>query len=578
MPRDGGTTFRAWAPAARDVQLRLFADAARATRTLALRPLGDGWFEEHVAGVGPGALYKLVLDGRELPDPYARFLPFGVHGPAEVIARAAPRERTRAVQLDRAVIYELHVGAFTHEGTYAAAAARLPDLVDLGVTAVELMPVAAWAGERGWGYDGAALFAPHAPYGRPEDLRAFVDAAHAAGLSVLLDVVYNHFGPSGNYLGAYASEYFTTLKDNPWGSAPSYAEPAMRRLAVDNARMWLDEYGFDGLRLDATPMVHDDSPRHVLRELADLAASCRPARLLVGEDDRNDPAVVTELGMDALWADDFHHQLRVVLTGERDGYYAAYAAGAEGLRALARAIDGGWIYEGQLYAPWGRPRGARADGLAPASFVYYVENHDQVGNRALGARLDRDVGAEALCAATMLLLFLPMTPLLFMGQEWAASSPFLYFTDHDAELGRLVAAGRREEFKSFTAFSDPDARARIPDPQARDTFERSKLRWDEREREPHRSVLQRVRAMLHLRRSDPVLGAPCARRDLRARVEAGLLVVERRGGGGGRVLLANLAPHPVASDLVPGGEPLLRTGAVAPGSIGPHAAGIWALP
>jgi len=535
---DTGTTFRTWAPHADRVEVRLF-DADRAT-TRRLSPAGEGWFEGRLENVGPGAVYKLVVDGRALPDPYARFLPKGVHGPAEVVRRESASPLQPALPLDRYVIYELHVGAFTPQGTYAAAEERLGDLAALGVTALEIMPVSTFPGARGWGYDGVAHFAPFAPYGRPEALRRLVARAHALGLAVLLDVVYNHFGPSGNYLGAFAPEYFRTDRDTPWGGAPDYRQPAMRRYLLDNARMWLEEYGFDGLRLDATHALHDESPKHVLRELRETF----PHRMFIAEDERNDPTLVTENGLDAVWADDFHHQFRVLLTRERDGYYGAYRGALED---LARTINRGWLYEGQHYEPWGRARGAPADGLEPMRLVYCVENHDQVGNRAFGTRLDRDAGVQALRAATEVLLFLPMTPLLFMGQEWAATSPFLFYSDHDADLGRVVSEGRREEFKTFRAFSDPAVLATIPDPQDPATFEASKLRWEERGREPHRSFLVAVRRALQRRRRHAALSsAPMAKGTLQASVRDGLLHIERLGARDRVRLIANLSPNTIA--------------------------------
>ncbi|HLK40564.1 MAG TPA: malto-oligosyltrehalose trehalohydrolase [Polyangiaceae bacterium] len=538
IPDDLGTVFRAWAPHARRVGVQL-DDRAGASATQPLDATSGGWFEGRLANVAPGTLYRLVVDGRALPDPYARFLPQGVHGPAEIVRRCHTRPLRPAVPLRRHVFYELHVGAFTPEGTYAAAQERLGDLVSLGITAVEIMPVSAFPGARGWGYDGVAHFAPYAPYGRPEALRSLIERAHALGLSMILDVVYNHFGPRGNYLGAFAPEYFHANRDGPWGSAPDYRVASMRRYVFDNARMWFQEYGFDGLRLDATHALLDESPMHVLRALRDEF----PDRLLIAEDDRNDPTLVTAMGLDAIWADDFHHQLRVLLTGEQDGYYGAYRVAIED---LARTIERGWLYEGQRYEPWGRARGAPARALDPACFVYCVENHDQVGNRAFGTRLDRDAGVKALRAATEVLLFLPMTPLLFMGQEWAAASPFLFFSDHEPDLGRLVAMGRRREFARFRAFGDPALRETIPDPQDRATFEASKLRWDEREREPHRSFLRAIREALRRRRDDPVLSAPCDRRAIRASVEGGLLCLERTAGRRRARLLANLSARPVS--------------------------------
>jgi maltooligosyltrehalose trehalohydrolase len=537
---------------------------------------GAGFFERRLPGVGPGTLYKFVLDGRELPDPFARFLPFGVHGPAEVIERKQARPAPSVPPLHRYVIYELHVGTFTAEGTYTAAGDRLGHLGHLGVTAVELMPLSSFPGRRGWGYDGVAHFAPFAPYGRPDELRAFVERVHASGLAVLLDVVYNHFGPRGNYLEAYAAEYFTVGHGSPWGAAPNFGHPAMREYVLSNARMWFDEFGFDGLRLDAVHALRDPAPIHILRELRDLAASYVPAKTLIAEDDRNDPAIIQETGLDAVWADDFHHEMRVVLTGEGDGYYAAYEPKVE---ALARTIEHGWLFQGEMYEPWGTARGRPPGALAPEHFVYCIENHDQIGNRALGERLDRDAGIDALRTATLVLLFLPMTPLLFMGQEWASSSPFLYFTDHDPEFGPQVSNGRRNEFRAFKAFASDEARARIPDPQARATFEQSKLRWEEADCGAHRAVYEAVRAMLQLRREDPVLSrkAPCDRRDLHARAEGCLLVVERRSPMGCRQLVANLSPEAHSVEVGPGSgeEALLRVGEVGAARMGPYALVVW---
>lgn len=565
----GGTTFRAWTTRARRVAVRILDGEQRPTRTMELEPRGDGEFETHAPSLGAGTLYKFVLDDREVPDPYARFLPFGVHGPAEVIAPSpAPALRRRPV-LERLCTYELHVGTFTAEGTFEAARAKLNHVAELGVSAVELMPLSAFPGERGWGYDGVAHYAPHAPYGRPEDLRRFLNHAHQLGLFVLLDLVFNHFGPSGNYLPSFSPEYFTAASTTPWGAALDFGEAHMRAYVLGAARMWLDEYGFDGLRLDATHAIFDRSKPHVLRELADLASALDPPRLLVAEDDRNESSLVTELGMDAVWADDFHHHLRVLLTGEQDGYYSAYEPAAT---ALAHAIERGWSYEGQHYAPWGRARGTRADALRPEQFVYCIENHDQAGNRAFGERLSQQVSPGAFAAASALLFFLPMSPLVFMGQEWGASTPFLYFTHHDQQLGALVSKGRREEFKSFRAFSDPEARDRIPDPQDPRTFESSKLKWDERHTPPHARVHALVRDLLRLRREDSVLSRRCEREDLHARAQGEALIVQRSGGGGTRILLANFTARPSGIAWESLGERIFATEEVTPGSLPPWCA------
>ncbi|MGD0675031.1 MAG: malto-oligosyltrehalose trehalohydrolase [Polyangiaceae bacterium] len=574
-PEAGGTTFRVWSTSSARVSVRLFDASGRPRGTTDLRRSGGGAFEVHDPSIGPGALYKFVLDGDEVPDPYARFLPLGVHGPAEVMARGRVSPLEPAVPLSSLCTYELHVGTFTPAGTYAAATERLADVADLGVTAIELMPIAAFAGERGWGYDGVAHYAPHAAYGRPEDLRRFVEAAHDHGLAVLLDAVYNHFGPSGNYLGRYAPEYFKSEMQTPWGAALDFTQPRMREYVLGSARMWLDEYGFDGLRLDATHAMIDPSPRHILAELGEITRSRVPARLLIAEDDRNDPALVAQTGIDAVWADDFHHQVRTVLTGESDGYYAAYP---RSLASLARVIERGWSYEGQSYEPWGRARGKPADALFAEQFVYCIDNHDQAGNRAFGQRLSQDVTLDAFVVASAVLLFLPMSPLLFMGQEWGASTPFLYFTDHEPELGALVSKGRRDEFKSFLAFGDAQSAATIPNPQDRPTFEKSKLRWSERDDHEHARVLSQVKALLRLRRDDPVLRARCDRRDLRARVDANALVVERAGEAGRRILVANWTSDTMHFDWQALGVPLFRTGELDGGTLAPFSAAVLAAP
>jgi maltooligosyltrehalose trehalohydrolase len=501
-----------------------------------------------------GSRYKFALDGKEYPDPYARFLPDGVHGAAMVVEPRRQFKHGHVVRpLPEQVIYELHVGTFTQSGTYRAALDKLPELVKLGVTTLELLPVASFAGARGWGYDGVALWAPHAPYGTPDELRTFVDEAHGLGLGVLLDVVYNHFGPAGNYLGAYHPAYFSKDVKNPWGDAPNYAHPAMRAFVIDNARYWLDEFHFDGLRLDAVHEIHDPhSPKHVVRELVEATHALFERPLLIAEDDRNDPKLVQEYGLDAIWADDFHHQLRVTLTGEQDGYYAGYEPGVQG---IARAIERGWLYEGQVPPGRDEPRGQPRGALPRSALVYCIQNHDQIGNRALGERLNGDVDLEAYCLASMLLLFLPSTPMLFMGQEWATRAPFLFFSDHEAELGEAVSKGRREEFKHFAAFSDAERRARIPDPQDAQTFQRSKLPWDERDEPEHARVLALYEALLDLRQSDPVLRVEG---ELSAEALGDVLRVSRSHQGEERVLLANFGK--TAVELPEGYTPLLRSG------------------
>jgi maltooligosyltrehalose trehalohydrolase len=540
-----GTQFSLYTSRAQRCEVRLYGPT---NEVLDQRPMAgqNGFYHVALSGVGHGALYNFVLDGEVFPDPYARFLPQGVFGPAMVVESRYEWKQSSGVArpLSEHVIYEVHVGAFTEAGTYGGVAARLRELVALGVTAIELMPVGAFAGSRGWGYDGVALYAPFAPYGTPDELRALVDEAHGLGLSMFLDVVYNHFGPAGNYLRSYSPLYFSSELRNAWGEAPNYAHPIMRALVIDNALYWLKEFRFDGLRLDAIHAIVDPSPTHILRELAESVAPLSPPRLLIAEDDRNDAGCITTLRLHGVWADDFHHGVRVTLTGERDGYYASYEPGVEG---IARTIEQGWLYEGQPYPLTGKPRGKPATGLDAESFIYCLQNHDQVGNRALGDRLVGSISMDQYRVVSTLLLFLPMTPLLFMGQEWAATSPFLFFTDHEQELGKALAEGRRAEFKNFKAFADPATRAAIPDPQDVETFRRSRLWWEERQREPHAGVLALYGALLALRRSDPVLKV-ASRRGLTARASGEVLIVSRTVGSESRVLLANFGETAVRLD------------------------------
>ncbi len=487
------------------------------TRPVPLERTAGGVFEAFVPGVRAGARYRLRVDEAvPMPDPASRFQPEGVHGSSEVIdprfdwTDAAWRgPDPRALR-----IYELHVGTFAPGGTYEAVAARLPHLVDLGVNILELMPLADFPGTRNWGYDPGALFAPARCYGRPEALRRLVDEAHRLGLAVLLDVVYNHLGPDGAYLPVFLPSFFSEEREGPWGRAVNLdgrGSRWVRWFILENARYWIREYHLDGLRLDATHTLEDSSPRHLLRELAvavrEEARAAGRRAVVIAEDDRNLDRLVRRetdggFGLDAVWADDFHHQVRRATAGDTDGYYGDYSGTASDLAATARR---GWFYTGQPSRHAGRPRGTDPSALALERFVYCIQNHDQVGNRALGERLNRHVSLPAYLAASMLLLVLPETPLLFMGQEWAASTPFLYFTDHGPELGRLVTEGRRREFGSFAAFADPAARHAIPDPQAGSTFEASRLRWEETGREPHAGVLRFYRAMFGLRINHPLL-------------------------------------------------------------------------
>jgi len=529
-----GVRFTVWSDHARMVQVVLYDERRQITHEVALEGEAEaGFFSAFIRGLAPGALYDFRIDGKLAVDPYARALPYGVHGPAQVVGELPAREHPRrGINLDRnEVFYELHVGTFTLEGTFASAIERLPYLRALGVTVVELMPIAAFAGGRGWGYDGVCLFAPFASYGTPADLSAFVDAAHGHGLSVVLDVVYNHLGPAGNALPVFSSSYFDAQRSNPWGQAPALERPAFRRLILSNANYWLQTLGMDGLRLDATHELEPGGTPHILEALARIARACDPPAVLIAEDSRNDPRTLLAHGIDAVWSDDFHHVMHVLLTHEQEGYYRSYTGD---LQELARVIERGQLFEGQAVPGAPPQRGKSTEGVPARHFLFALQNHDQVGNRAHGERLHLLSSPAAFRAATLLLCCLPSTPLLFMGQEWAASSPFLYFSDHEGELGLAVSRGRRSEFGHFSAFqADPET---IPDPQVEATFLRSKLDWSEQTLGEHQSTLLLCRAALELRRTDPVLQGPS---QTSVGIAHGCLWVLRSNAAGSRLLLFN---------------------------------------
>jgi maltooligosyltrehalose trehalohydrolase len=504
------TLFRVWAPMAQRVDVEV--DGA----CFPLTGSEGGWWAADVPTARPGSEYAFCLDGGEpLPDPRSPWQPHGVHGPSRVIDHPAfpwQDQRWQAAPLAAAVIYELHVGTFTPAGTFEGAIARLDHLVDLGITHVELMPVNEFSGSRGWGYDGVDLYAPHHAYGGPQGLKRLIDACHARGLAVLLDVVYNHLGPAGNYLSRFGP-YFTDRYATPWGPAVNLDGPhshEVRRFFCDNALMWLRDYHCDGLRLDAVHALVDTSAVHFLEQLAAevdaLAAHLGRHLVLIAESDLNDPRVVRPsevggYGLDAQWSDDFHHALHAVLTGERDGYYTDFGAFAD----LAKALEQAFVYDGRFSAFRRRPHGRPPTGLVGHRFLGYLQNHDQIGNRATGDRSSHLLSPGRLKIAAALVLTAPFIPLLFQGEEWSASAPFLYFTDHeDAALGQAVTRGRREEFAAFGW--DPEA---VPDPQARTTFERSQLNWGELAREPHAELLDWHRRLLRLRREVPALADGC---------------------------------------------------------------------
>jgi maltooligosyltrehalose trehalohydrolase len=502
---DGKTRFRLWAPDAKSVALVL-ADHANAH--VPLRRDDNGWYEV-IAPYGAGTRYFYRIDDElNVPDPAARFAPEGVQGPSQVVDPRAFDWRESAwhgLPWHRAVVYELHVGTFTEEGTFAAIVPRLRELADLGINTIELLPIATFPGRRGWGYDGVLPFAPHPAYGRPEDLKRLIEVAHATRLAVVLDVVYNHFGPQGNYLHRYASGFFTEKYQTPWGAAIDFESAAGRNVRdffIENALYWLNEYHFDGLRLDAVHAIRDSSDPHFVDELA-AAIDHGPARerhvhlILENHDNEVRRLHATDKVSKAQWNDDSHHIAHVILTGERDGYYAHYADDAAA--RLGRVLAEGYAYQGEPYGEHGEPRGERSIELPPTAFIDFLQNHDQIGNRAFGERLASLTRPDQLRAGLALLLLSPHVPMLFMGEEYAALQPFLYFCDYDGELATAITDGRRGEFAQFGAFADPAIRERIPDPNAIATFERSRLRWEERLQPAHSDWLAYVRELLKLR-------------------------------------------------------------------------------
>ena len=519
--KEGGALFRLWAPGAQRVDLMHPVDAGPQP----MNALADGWYELTVPSAKVGSRYGFKIDGDiVVPDPASRSNPDDVHAPSALTDPLAfdwPDDDWRGRPWSEAVIYELHVGCLTPEGTFAAAIGRLDDLVALGITTIELMPVADFPGQRGWGYDGVLLYAPPASYGMPDDLKRLVAAAHQRGLMVFMDVVYNHFGPDGNYLHAYAKAFFNDSVPTPWGSAMNFDgqnSRTVRDFFIHNALYWIDEFHLDGLRVDAVHAMHDKSKPHFIDELVQ-AVRAGPGRErhvhVVLENDVNDAERLGRgdagepLLSNAQWNDDVHHALHVLVTGETDGYYRDFET--DPLRQFGRALAEGFAYQGDP-APCrdNQPHGTPSAHLPPLAFVNSTQTHDQVGNRAFGDRLSMLAAEanrqEALRAATACVLLAPAPPMLFMGEEFAASTPFLYFCDFDGELAAAVTRGRRAEFGRFARFSDPDVRDRIPDPNAKATFEKSKLDWSERQRSPHAEWLALYSELLAVRRGHLVPG------------------------------------------------------------------------
>jgi maltooligosyltrehalose trehalohydrolase len=508
----GGVHFRVWAPGRRQVEVVL-EDGPE----VSLSPESRGYWSGHLATAAAGHRYRYRVDGEgPFPDPASRFQPDGPHAASEVIDPAAfawTDHGWQGLRLAGQVMYELHLGTFSPEGNWEGARARLPHLLDVGVTAVELMPVSAFPGSFGWGYDGVDLYAPYAGYGRPDDFRRFVDEAHRLGLGVMLDVVYNHLGPDGNYLAAFSPHYFSGKK-NEWGEALNFdghdAAP-VRELFAENAAYWVSEFHVDGLRLDATQGIYDESSDHIIAELTRRARAAAGGRsiLVVAENEPQEaclirPQAAGGRGLDAMWNDDFHHSAVVALTGHNQAYYSDFLGSPHELLAAARH---GFMYQGQWSQWQKKPRGSSTRGLPLRAFVSYLENHDQVANSGTGQRLWQRTSPGRWRAMTGLFLLGPWTPLLFQGQEWNSTAPFLFFADHNPELRPLVRKGRAEFLSQFPATATPEIRDRLADPGTVETAAACRLDWSEPGHPAHQTTLALHRDLLALRRSDPVLAA-----------------------------------------------------------------------
>jgi maltooligosyltrehalose trehalohydrolase len=560
----GGVHFRVWAPRCKRVEVVFESPSGSWPVERELEVEKDGYFSGLVPEAGAGALYRLRLDdGDAFPDPASRFQPQGPHGPSQVVDPSTfewTDKKWAGVRRDGQVIYEMHAGTFTPEGTWEAAARNLPALAELGITVVELMPVAEFPGEFGWGYDGVDLFAPYHVYGTPDDFRRFVDRAHTAGIGVILDVVYNHLGPDGNYLKQFSGSYFTNRYKNDWGEAINFdGEDAgpVREFFLANAGYWVEEFHLDGLRLDATQDVHDASEEHILEAVTRRVreAGGKRSTYIVSENESQDtrlvrPAGEGGYGHDALWNDDFHHSTAVALTGRNEAYYTDYKGSPQEMISLVKY---GYLYQGQRYSWQEKRRGTSALGLPPAVFVNYLQNHDQVANSARGERCHKLASPGTFRALTALLLLGPGTPLLFQGQEFCASSPFLYFADHNPDLAEAVRRGREEFLSQFPSIAQPGMQAGLPVPHERGTFERCKL--DSTEREEHAPCYALHRDLLRLRREDPVFRTQ-GRGSLDGAVLSPEAFVLRFFGenAGDRLLVVNLGKD---LDLEPVPEPLL---------------------
>ncbi|MBV8900889.1 MAG: malto-oligosyltrehalose trehalohydrolase [Verrucomicrobia bacterium] len=550
----GGVHFRIWAPASKAVKVRVGKEPGLGKGAVEeeLRPEGTGYFSGVVEETEAGDFYHYVLDSGSFPDPASRFQPAGPHEASQVIdprAYAWKDDGWAGAGDGPHVIYEMHVGTFTEAGTWAAAAELLPGLAELGITILEIMPIADFPGRFGWGYDGVSLFAPTRLYGSPDDVRAFVDRAHAQGLAVILDVVYNHLGPDGNYLTKFSQDYFTDRYQTEWGEPFNFDGPnskPVREYFLANVAYWIREFHFDGFRFDATQQIFDASPKHILVELSQAAReSAGPRKVyLVAENEPQDVRIIRSqaqggYALDAIWNDDFHHSAIVALTGKREAYYTDYQGLAQ---EFVSAVRFGFLYQGQYYHWQQKARGTPSLGVPPQMFVNFLQNHDQVANSLGGHRIHTLAAPGAVRTATALLLLGPWTPMLFQGQEFAASTPFLYFADHVDWLAEKVAAGRTEFLKQFPSLSSPEIAGRLPSPEAQDTFKSCRLRNGERLEGIHGQVFELHRDLIQLKKNDPVL-AGSARRGLDAQTLSQRAFLVRYFGeipGDDRLLICNL--------------------------------------
>jgi len=561
--KTGHTRFRLWAPALNSLSVHLIDIDER----LSMKPAANGWFEL-VTVARPGNRYCFELpDGFQVPDPASRQQERDVHGASIVVDPSSYRWRHpdwKGRPWHEAVLYEIHIGSFTTEGDFDGARGRLSALAELGITGIELMPVADFPGRWNWGYDGVLPFAPDTRYGTPESLKRLIDEAHGLGLMVLLDVVYNHFGPDGNYLHRYAADFFTEAHRTPWGPAIDFSQEPVRSFFAHNAAYWIEEYRFDGLRLDAVhAILHRDTP-HVLQTIAGAARAAGAGRLvhLVLENDNNDPSLIGRSAptqarpYDAQWNDDFHHAAHVLLTGEGVAYYADYVGSS--LESLARALAEGFAYQGERSSHRQRPRGAPTTGLASTSFVNFLQNHDQIGNRGFGERLVNLAHRPALLALRAILLLAPSIPMLFMGEEHWAPEPFLFFVDFPEPLAEAVRQGRRRELERHPGFPT-DSDAAIPDAASARSFRNSIVDWARQSDPGHSTRLAECRQLLALRAKEIVprlADPPTAPARYRLHPEGGLTVVWQFGSGERLTLVASLQDGPAESDVTVEGRPL----------------------